>query len=142
MRLSVLRPALALLAAACSLEPLGDDVEPETGPGVVYSLVSVNGASIPAQVVQAQTVVEVTRGALTLATDSTFILSYIVRTRGGSSEQVGTITARGSYGLAGTQLAMRVAGDTAVRYRGSHSASDVAVGDVSVPNGDQFVFRR
>jgi hypothetical protein len=136
------RFALLLLATACSLDPIGDDVEPETGPGTVYSLVSVNGASIPAQVVQAQSVVEVTRGALTLATDSTFILSYIVRMKAGSSEQVGTITTRGRYGLASAQLQMRVSGDSAVRYRGTYSATDVSVADVSVPNGDQFAFRR
>lgn len=141
MRSLAVTLALSLLAA-CSLEPLGDDVEPETGPGTVYQLVSVNGANIPAQVVQAQTIVEVTRGALTLATDSSFILSYIVRTRGGSSEQVGTVTARGRFGVTGTQLRMRVTSDTAVRYSGTYSATDVSVGDVSVPNGDQFVFRR
>ena len=142
MRPTARRFALLLLATACSLDPIGDDVEPETGPGTVYSLVSVNGSAVPAQVVQAQSVVEVTRGALTLATDSSFILSYIVRARAGSSEQVGTITTRGQFGLAGGQLQMRVVGDTAIRYRGSYTATDVSVADVSVPNGDQFVFRR
>lgn len=139
---SLAAPLVFALLAACSLDPIGDDVEPETGPGTVYQLVSVNGAAVPAQVVQAQTVVEVTRGALTLATDSSFILSYIVRTRGGSSEQVGTVTTRGRFGVTGTQLQMRVTSDTALRYTGSYSVTDVSVGDVSVPNGDQFVFRR
>jgi hypothetical protein len=142
MRPTALRSALVLLSAACSLEPIGDDVEPETGAGAVYSLVSVNGVNVPAQVVQAQTVVEVTRGALTLAVDSSFILSYIVRTRGGSSEQVGTVTSRGRFGLTGAQLQLRVTGDTVVRYRGSYTPTDVSVADVSVPNGDQFAFRR
>jgi hypothetical protein len=133
---------LVLAATACSLEPLNDDAEPETGPGTVFTLVSVNGSNLPAQVVQAQSVLEVARGALTLGTDSAFIFSYIVRARGGSSQQVSTVTLRGRYGVANAVLQLRVIGDTSVRYRGPWTATDVAFTDVSVPNGDQFGFRR
>jgi hypothetical protein len=105
-------------------------------------LVSVNGKNVPAQVVQGQTVLEVTKGALTLATDSTYIVSYILRASGGGTDQISTQTTRGTYTVGGTTISMRLQADTAARYRGTYSASDVSITDIGVVNGDQLAFRR
>ncbi len=132
-----------LLLAGCALDGLtSSDPDPETGPGVVYALVRFNGYNVPAQVPQGQTVVEVTKGALTLASDSTWIMSVVLKVSGGGQSQVNIATQRGRYRVTGTTLEMGLQADTTTRLRGTYSTTDVSVQDISVPNGDQLAFRR
>lgn len=136
-------PVMALVLAGCALDGISStDPEPEIGPGTVYGLIRVNGLNVPAQVQQGQSVVEVTKGALTLAADSTWILSVVLRASGGSQSQISIGTQRGRYRVSGLGLTMSVQSDTTIRYRGSYGANDISLTDISVPNGDQMAFRR
>lgn len=134
--------AAGAAVAACKLDGLSTDIEPETGSGTVYALTQVNGINVPAQVAQGQTVLEVTRGALTLAPDSSWIVSYILRARTGGSDQVSTQTSRGRYSITGSTLSMRLSTDTVAKWRGSWSTTAVSITDQAVPNGDVLAFRR
>lgn len=132
----------ALLFAACTLEGLNPNLEPETGTGSVYTLIAINGSTVPVVIVQGQTTLEVKKGALTLATDSTWILSYVVRQTNGGGESNSIQTSRGSFRLSGATIRLSLVGDTAARFSGAYSATDVAVRDLSQPTGDLLTFKR
>lgn len=130
----------ATLLAACG-ESLKLILEPEVGTGQLYDLTTFNGQTLPATIIQEQTKLEIKKGALTLATDSTWILSYVVK----QSNAVGVLnsieTGRGVFTRQNTTLSLRFVGDTAVKYRGTYSPTDVALTDVSSATADRLAFR-
>lgn len=131
-----------LAVAACSAGELEGVLEPETGEGTVYTLASVNGKGLPAVVVQGSTSLEVQKGALTLAADSSWILSYRVRATGGGSSQTTVNTLRGVYSRSATDLTLRNRELTRTQFTGTWSTTQVALVDASVADGDRLVFGR
>jgi hypothetical protein len=141
----LLKQGLALAAvvflAAC-LDKLTTSLEPETGSGQVYTLITVNDMSVPAVIYSGQTRIEVRRGALTLAPDSTWIVSYLMHTTTGGSEQSNISTLRGVYSLTNASLTLTLSAGTAAHFTGTYSTTDVSLQDVSVANGLRLLFRR
>ena len=133
---------MGLVVAGCSLDKLNPNLEPETGTGNIYTLVGINASTVPVVIVQGQTTLEVKKGALTLAADSTWILSYVVRQTNGGGESHSIQTSRGNYGLRGAVITMRLATDTVTRFSGAYSLTDVSVRDISQPSGDLLIFKR
>src|SRR5512139_234260 len=100
------------LALAGCLDKLSSSLEPETGTGQVYTLITVNDMNLAAVIHQAQSRVEVRKGALTLAADSTWIISYVVHTSAAGSEQTNLATLKGTYTVASAALTLSLAGST------------------------------
>ncbi|MGQ0649610.1 MAG: hypothetical protein ACT4P7_18815 [Gemmatimonadaceae bacterium] len=134
--------AASVAVAACALDNMTSALEPETGTGQVYTLVTFNGKNVPAVVLQNQSTLEIQKGALTLSADSSWTLSYVVRLSTGGGDQNSVQTSRGVYSLIGTALKLTFRGDTATRFTGTYSPTDVVLKDASVANGDVLAFRR
>lgn len=134
--------ATCLIGAACGLDTLNSVLEPVTGTGQVYTLVSVNGKAIPAVVVEGQSQLEVRKGALTLQADSVWILSYVLRASGAGSDQSNVQSFSGSYSVADTAIQLIQSGDSVAVFTGTYSTTDVSLLNVSVQNGDRWIFHR
>jgi hypothetical protein len=133
---------VAATLAACSVGELGQVLEPERGTGLVYELASVNGRALPAVVTEGNSSLEIRKGALTLAADSAWILSYVVRVTSGGAQQTTLNTLRGVYSLAVSALTLKAPDSVATQFTGTFSANSVALTDVTVTNGDLLVFNR
>lgn len=141
--LHVTRLLLVLAIAAGCRESFGiSTTEPETGPGTVYAMVSANDLSIPASLTAEGRTVQVTKGALTIGNDSTFIFSYAHRTavtNGLPSE--GTVTVRGTLRRDGTVLTLLQQADT--MFTGTYAATTVSLTvRRATVTGERFVFVR
>lgn len=117
----VMGAALVMLAAACSSSDLPSATEPLSGSGLVYTLVSVESKALPATVSIGQDAnVAVISGKLTLAPDSTWIVSHVIATTTAANSPKSIVTLRGSYSRAGTTLTMKqTVGSTA--FTGTYS---------------------
>lgn len=133
--------AVAGLLSSCRLgdKLAGPDVE--TGQGLVYDLTEVNTKPTPAVLAQGPPKVEVLRGALTLATDSTWIVSLIFRLSGPGSVQTETSTVRGNYTRVNTALTLKLATTGATHYSGTWSSTNVLLTDMNSTSSDRFAFR-
>ncbi|MBK6489241.1 MAG: hypothetical protein IPF98_20860 [Gemmatimonadetes bacterium] len=133
---------LTPLVAACRINEAVSTTEPVTGPGTVYALVSANDISLPATFTEDASQFEIRQGALTLATDSTFIFSLALRVSvNGSQASNSTSTLRGTFGRVGNVLTLRQQTDTL--FLGTYSPNSVSLqrGRAQVA-GDRFVFAR
>jgi hypothetical protein len=134
--------AAVAVTAACGVDEIVSTTEPVTGPGTVYALASTNDLTLPATFTQDANAVEVRKGALTLAPDSTFIFSIALRvSANGAQASNSTQTFRGTYRRTGDALALRQDGDTL--FAGSYAPTSVALqrGTAQVA-GSRFVFVR
>lgn len=134
--------AVVALLAACSVDGLVSTTEPVTGPGTVYALASANDITLPATFTQEGSQFEIRQGALTLATDSTFIFSLALRVSvNGSKPSNSTSTFRGTYSRAGAALTLTHQADTL--FLGTYSPNSVSLqrGKAQLA-GDHFVFAR
>lgn len=128
--------------AACGVEEVVSPTEPVTGPGTVYALASTNDLALPASFNQDGNAIQVRKGALTLAPDSTFIFSIALRlSANGAQASNSTTTFRGSYTRTGDQLALQHDGDTL--FLGSYAPTNVSLQRASAQvAGSRFVFVR
>lgn len=134
-----------LLASACKVGDLEAALEPETGTGQVYGLSAVNDRTVPATVTQGNVTFEIQKGALTLATDSTFILSVVIRQAGGGTSQRTVSTQRGRYRQPAqptTAILLSSSTDTLTIFSGTYSPTAVDLADLTVPQGDRLRFIR
>jgi len=134
--------AAAAITAACGVDEIVSTTEPVTGPGTVYALASTNDLTLPATFAQDGNAIQVRKGALTLAPDSTFIFSIAVRvSANGAQASNSTQTFRGSYRRTGDVLTLRQERDTI--FRGTYAPTNVALqrGSAQVA-GSRFVFVR
>ncbi|MFN8666256.1 MAG: hypothetical protein U0164_03540 [Gemmatimonadaceae bacterium] len=131
------------LATACSGSLDLTAPEPVTGPGTVYALATTDDLNIPATFTADGKSVEVRKGALTLGTDSTFIVSLVLRsTVNGTQPADGTVTYRGAFHRTGTALVMvQQASDTL--FAGTYSPTTVSLlrGKATLV-GDRYTFTR
>lgn len=134
--------AALVVATACGVGNITAVLEPETGTGDIYRLISFNNKTVPAVVVEGQTTVEIKSGALTLAADSTWIVSFVVRQSAGGSESNNLQTSRGNYSVTNGTLNLRYTGETLTRLSGAYSATEILLRDVTVVSGDQMLFRK
>ncbi len=135
-------PAL-VLAPACNGSLDVAPVEPITGPGTVYALATTDDINIPATFTADGKSVEVRKGALTLGTDSTFILSLVLRTSvNGTQPASGTVTFRGAFHRTGTALAM-VQQTSDTLFAGTYAPSTISLlrGKATLV-GDRYMFSR
>jgi hypothetical protein len=141
----IVRLALAAALAvstACGVDEIVSTTEPVTGPGTVYALASTNDLTLPATFTQDGNAIEVRKGALTLAPDSTFIFSIALRlSANGAQASNSTQTFRGTFTRTGDVLALRQEGDTL--FLGSYAPTNVGLqrGTAQVA-GSRFVFVR
>ncbi len=134
--------SLVLLVAACHLSDPVSTSEPITGPGTVYALASANDITIPATFTDEGTQVEIRKGALTLADDSTFIFSLALRvSTNGSLPTNNTSTLRGTYSRTGTAMTLLQMGDTL--FAGTYSPTSISLlRQAAQVAGDRFSFVR
>ncbi|MCC6316864.1 MAG: hypothetical protein IT361_04155 [Gemmatimonadaceae bacterium] len=130
--------------AACKLDDLSSSLEPEVGTGQVYTLVTVNERAIPLTLTENGISFEIQRGALTLAADSSWILSFVVRQAGAGASQRTVSTQRGRYThpQVNTVRLTPSPTDTVARFLGTYSPTAVVLTDQSVPNGDRLGFTK
>ena len=134
--------ACACTLAACAGKGLKAILEPDTGPGAVYALLTFNGKPTPVEIVSNSTKLEIKKGALTLGTDSTWILSYVVRQSTTGGEQNSVVTTRGLFSLTGTAIRLRLLSDSLTRLSGTYSPTDVTLTDLTAVNGDRLAFHK
>jgi hypothetical protein len=142
---SVRSMLVAIVVSACKLNDLEASFEPETGPGQVYTLAAINDQSVPVTLSQNNIVFEVQKGALTLATDSTWILSFIIRQQGSGASQRSVSTQRGKFRQPAqptAQILLSASADSAVLFSGTYTPTTVNLTDALVPQGDRFRFTR
>ncbi|MBC7898250.1 MAG: hypothetical protein H7066_22710 [Cytophagaceae bacterium] len=136
---------LPLLLSACKLDDLESALEPETGTGQVYSLTTVNDKTVPATLTQGNVTFEIQKGALTLAADSTFILSVVIRQAASGTSQRTVSTQRGKYRQPAqptTAILLSSSTDTLTIFSGTYSSTAVDLADLTVPLGDRLRFIR
>lgn len=140
----VAAPALLCLTvlAACTRADLPSTTEPVTGPGFVYTLVSVDSRSLPATVTVESNQYRVVSGKLTLSPDSSFILSNAItgpNPAGGIS--TGVTTVRGTYSRTDGEIVL-VQGSSEA-FRGSYADNLVILSSSSSQViGTSFRFTR
>jgi hypothetical protein len=134
-----------MFVSACKLNELNSVLEPETGAGQVYSLAAVNDKAVPVSLTQGNVVFEIQKGALTLATDSTWIISLVIRQQSAGTMQRTVSTQRGAYRQPAqptTTIVLSSSADSTAIFSGTYSTAVVALTDVSVPQGDRLRFTR
>lgn len=131
--------------SACKVGDLESALEPETGSGQVYNLAAVNDKAVPVTLTQGNVTFDIQKGALTLAPDSTFILSVVIRQGGSGTSQRTVSTQRGRYRQPAqptTTILLSLSADTVSIFSGTYSATAVDLSDLSVPQGDRLRFTR
>jgi len=114
------------VAAACNSLDVSSP-EPVTGPGTIYTLATANDINVPATFTLNGASVEITKGALTLGTDSSYIFSVILRTSvNGTQPTSGAVTLRGSFHRNDTVLTL-VQNVTDTMFVGTYSPNAVSL---------------
>ena len=134
-----------MFVSACKLNELDSVLEPETGAGQVYSLATYNDKVIPATLTQASIVYEIQKGALTLAPDSTWLISLVIRQQGQGTTQRTVATQHGKYRQPAqptTTILLASLTDSTTIFSGTYTSTAVNLSDVSVVNGDRMRFTR
>lgn len=135
--------ALALLMG-CNNSDLPSATEPQTGAGLVYTLVSVENKAVPATVsIGADASAAVLSGKLTLSPDSTWIVSHVIAASTTVGAARSLVTLRGTYNRAGSALTLKqqAAGTTAFTGTYSDNAVQLAAVAASTP-GTSFAYTR
>ena len=136
---------LPIVVSACKLDDLESSFEPETGTGQVYTLAAINDQNVPVTLSQNNVVFEVQKGALTLAADSSWIISFVIRQSGSGSSQRTVTTQRGKFRQPAqptTQILLSPNTDSTVFFSGTYTPTAVLLQDMLVPQGDRFRFTR
>lgn len=132
---------LPSLVAACGGSDLPSATEPVAGNGLVYTLVSVDNKDVPAAVAAGAAVFTVTRGKLTLAPDSTWIVSSLISGSGSGGAASGVTTSRGTYRRTGTALVLSQ--PAAEAFQGTYSDTRVTLTATGAQViGTSFVYTR
>lgn len=133
---------LVLALGACVGDGITVSLEPEVGVGEIYDLSAYNGRPIPVTLTSGSTRLEIRKGALTLAADSTWILSYVTRVTTNTGEANEKPAVGGVYRRAGAALTLRYTGDTSTRFSGTYSAQSVVLTDMNAVARDQLTLTR
>ncbi|MGQ0766407.1 MAG: hypothetical protein ACT4OZ_12160 [Gemmatimonadota bacterium] len=141
-RRSLVAMTVGGLVGACLPESDLLGPNPEIGEGLVYNLILFNSRNLPFVVTEGPPRLELQRGALTLSTDSTWIVSQVYRVTDAGQNLTQTITRRGNYTRAGAALRLQMFGDTTTQYVGTWSAEAVVLNDRAAAQGDQLDFRK
>jgi hypothetical protein len=142
IRQSPIAFAVLLVVGACMG---GKDIfgsEPETGEGLVYPLVAHNTRNVPIVLTSGPPRIELLRGALTLSTDSTWILSQVFKVTQQGEGLSQTVTARGVYTRTDAVIALRLEGDTVTQYNGSWTPNVVQLTGRASEQGTVLGFQK
>lgn len=136
--------ALTVVAvvAACGPSDKLLGPEPLTGEGLVYRLSDVNSTVVPMTLSSGPPKVEALRGALTLSSDSSWIVSLVFRISDNGQSVSSMTTTRGKYTRSNSAIVLSLQSDTTTVFTGDWTDASVRLLDRTVTDGHRFRFTR